>query len=94
MSVTASPEEIPAAPTATREPNRVAYSSHPLVMPTVFDEFRVFSIARLGAAGFDYSPEGDVQQEISLGKQLTWRWSIKPRDAEPQELIIKLRPRF
>jgi hypothetical protein len=94
LTVTTSSGETHIAATSTSEPAQSIYSSNPLVIPAVFDDYHVYAAAGLYAAGFSYSPPEDVQQEVILGKGLTWRWSIKPQDAEPQELIINLRLHF
>ena len=91
VTVTTAAGETQVAATMTSEPGQSIYSSNPLVIPDVFEDFRIYAVARLYAAGFDYSPPEDMQQEVILGRPLTWRWSIKPQDAEPQELIINLR---
>lgn len=89
--VTTSAPGTPALATNTPDSLRTEQTSGPVKIPDVFDKYRIFADARLDAAGFNYSPHENIEQEIVLDRDLTWRWSIKPQDADAQALIISLR---
>lgn len=80
--------------THTPEPNRSIVYSQPLSIPAVFDDYSVLAVARIDAVGLSSSPSGEVAYPVSLGESITWRWSIKPLEAEQQKLIISLQLRF
>lgn len=95
ITVSTSPPPVNPTPESmnTPDPDRDTDSSDRIDIPDVGDRYRIFAIARLDAAGFDYSPREDVQKEIKAreNQKLEWRWSIQPRSAQTQELIINLR---
>jgi len=85
---------VTAQPTNTREPDRSIVYSQPLAIPNVFEDYSVFATVRIDAVGLNISPAGDVEYAVRLGENLTWRWSIRPLEAERQKLVISLRLRF
>ncbi len=94
VSTTSAPGTVTNISTNTPEPNRSIVYSKPLGIPDVFDDYSVFAVARLDAVGLSSSPSGEVVYPLRLGESLTWRWSIKPLEAEQQKLIISLQLRF
>jgi hypothetical protein len=55
--------------------------------------YDLMASARLDAAGFDISPQGDQAQELPLDSTVTWRWTITPRTGGQHRvaLILSLR---
>ena len=94
VSTAASPGTVTNVSTNTPEPNRSIVYSQPLSIPAVFDDYSVFAVARIDAVGLSSSPSGEVAYPLRLGESLTWRWSIKPLEAEQQKLIVSLQLRF
>jgi hypothetical protein len=84
----------PTPSTQTPEPAEPLNVPEPLGVPDVFDHCQVFAIARLDAVGFDVSPLTDARFPVSKGVPLSWRWSIKPSEAERQKFIVSLRLDF
>jgi hypothetical protein len=81
--------------TSTPEPEKVVRPFHdPLVVPDVFDNCYITATARLDAIGFSYSPLQDNAQPVNRGTSITWYWSVKPQEAQQQNLIISLRLHF
>jgi LysM repeat protein len=85
------PGGIFTGPTSTPDPIRDTDSSDLIDIPDLYDDYRIFAIARLDSAGLDYSPSQEIQKEVRLGENLQWRWSIEPQNAQTQKLIISLR---
>ncbi|MEK7325502.1 MAG: LysM peptidoglycan-binding domain-containing protein [Chloroflexota bacterium] len=94
VSTVASPGTVTNINTNTPEPNRSIVYSKPLGIPDLFDDYSVFAVARIDAVGLSSSPSGEVAYPLRLGESLTWRWSIKPLEAEQQKLIVSLQLRF
>jgi LysM repeat protein len=92
VSVTSSPNVSPDVSTNTPPDQKIDLSK--LKIPALFDKYRIFAVARMDAAAFNYSPQGDIKQEVSQGKNLVWHWSIKPQEPAPQSLIISIRLTF
>jgi LysM repeat protein len=94
VSTAASPGTVTNVSTNTPEPNRSVVYSKPLGIPDVFSDYSVFAVARIDAVGLSSSPSGEVVYPLRPGESLTWRWSIKPLEAEQQKLIISLQLRL
>ena len=96
ITISTSPPTInvPPIPTNTPNPSQNTDSSNPIDILYMTDEYQIFAIARLDAAGFDYSPKEDVQKPLNVGQAVAWQWSIKPQEAGTQEIIISLRLHF
>ncbi len=52
--------------------------------------YALMAAARLDGAGFDLSPEGEQEQAVQPGKDVTWRWSINPQSAGRHRLSVTL----
>ena len=46
--------------------------------------------ARIDASGFDLSPGGDQVRDLPAGETVTWRWTLTPRSAGRQRIVIVL----
>jgi hypothetical protein len=53
-----------------------------------------FAIARLDASGFDVQPGGEQEQELLPGQTLTYRWTLKAKDAGRQRVALSLTMRW
>ena len=85
------PGGILTGPTSTPDPFRGTAFSKLIDIPDLYDDYRIFAIARLDSAGFDTSPNAEIQKEVRLGENLQWQWSIQPQNAQTQKLLISLR---
>jgi hypothetical protein len=52
--------------------------------------YSLWASARVDAAGFLLSPEGDQVRELAAGAPLTWRWTLTPRSAGRQRVSLVL----
>ncbi len=52
--------------------------------------YELSSVARLDAAGFDVSPEGEQLQYLPAGQPVVWRWSLTPHNGGRQRLSVSL----
>lgn len=74
------------------------FEDHTTVTQTVpvaqLPGFDLAAVARLDAAGFAASPEGDQVQPLVFGQTATWRWTLRPLAAGQQRLAVNVRLRW
>jgi predicted secreted protein len=79
-------------PTVEFEGHRVEPEA--LTIPDLSATHYTFAIARLDAAGFDVQPGGTQERELMLGQPLTYRWTLKARDAGQHRVALSLTLRW
>ncbi len=52
--------------------------------------YALFAVARLEGVQFDLSPQGDQALPLPPGQQVTWYWSVSPRQAGRHRLALTL----
>jgi hypothetical protein len=52
--------------------------------------YSLWASARVDAAGFLLSPEGEQVRELAAGAPVTWRWTLTPRSAGRQRVSLVL----
>jgi hypothetical protein len=65
-----------------------------VTVPDMYATHYTFAIARLDAAGFDIQPGGEQEQELLPGQSLTYRWTLRARDAGQQRVALSLSLRW
>ncbi len=52
--------------------------------------YELFGLARLEGVQFELSPQGDQERPLPAGQQITWYWSVSPRQAGRHRLALSL----
>ena len=52
--------------------------------------YDLFGVARLDSTKFDVSPSAQQEQPITLGQEVTWRWTISPHNAGQHRMAVQL----
>lgn len=52
--------------------------------------YDLFAVARLEGVGFEISPVGQQPLLLIPGKEISWHWSLQPRQAGQQRLAVQL----
>ena len=86
-------ESVPVEATATALPTP---DQDQQVSPPSFSDLRyyedylLYSIARLDAPGFKISSANEERRLVRVGEEIVYRWSIQPIEAENQTVIVSL----
>lgn len=56
--------------------------------------YELYGVARLDSSTFDLSPSEEQEKAITLGEEVTWRWTIAPRQSGRQRLALQLMLRW
>jgi hypothetical protein len=70
------------------------FEEHPIQNGAVtvarMEGYSLWAAARVDAAGFRLSPEGEQARELPADSPVTWRWTLTPRDAGRQRISVVL----
>jgi hypothetical protein len=73
---------------------KAEYPEHQVITQTVTVErpggYELYAVARLDGVGFEIAPNGEQPQYLAPGQQVSWRWSLTPRSAGSQRLLVHL----
>jgi len=60
----------------------------------VFEDAQVNATARLDSAGLEIDRPGDWEQQLHLGEDITWKWTLAAREAGQQHANLTLTVHF
>ncbi len=52
--------------------------------------YELFAVARLDGVGFTITPAGERPSLLPVGKGITWRWTLRPKEVGQQHLSVTL----